>query len=57
VVKVGEAEMKQRKQYDLDYKCRIVTEYLAGKIPAEDIAKREELVRGQTYLEKEQSVR
>ncbi len=41
--------MKQRKQYDLDYKRRIVTEYLAGKVPAEDIAKREGLVRGQIY--------
>jgi transposase-like protein len=40
---------KPRKHYDLDYKRRIVTEYLAGKTPAEDIAQREGLVRGQIY--------
>ena len=41
--------MKQRKQYDLDYKRRIVTEYLAGKVAADVIAKREGLIRGQIY--------
>lgn len=40
---------KQRQSYDLDYKRRIVAEYLSGTIPAEDLAKREGLVRGQIY--------
>ncbi len=40
---------KSRQQYDLDYKRRIVAEYLSGTIPAEDLAKREGLVRGQIY--------
>lgn len=40
--------MKQRKQYDLDYKRQIVAEYLAGN-GADVIAKREGLVRGQIY--------
>jgi len=40
---------KDRQQYDLDYKRRIVAEYLSGTIPAEDLAKREGLVRGQIY--------
>jgi transposase-like protein len=40
---------KQRKQYDLDYKRRIVQEYLSGAISAEDLARREDLVRGQIY--------
>jgi transposase-like protein len=40
---------KDRQQYDLDYKRRIVAEYLAGTTSAEDLAKREGLVRGQIY--------
>ena len=40
---------KTRQQYDLDYKCRIVQEYLSGAISAEELAKREGLVRGQIY--------
>jgi transposase-like protein len=40
---------KQRQHYDLDYKRRVVQEYLAGTISAEDLAKREDLVRGQIY--------
>ena len=40
---------KSRQRYDLDYKRRIVAEYLSGTIPAEDLAKREGLVRGQIY--------
>jgi transposase-like protein len=40
---------KQRQHYDLDYKRRVVQEYLAGAISAEDLAKREDLVRGQIY--------
>lgn len=43
-------DMKKPRQYhDLDYKRRIVQEYLAGKITAEELAKRENLVRGQIY--------
>lgn len=40
---------KDRKQYDLDYKRRIVQEYLSGTISADDLARREDLVRGQIY--------
>jgi transposase-like protein len=40
---------KDRQQYDLDYKRRIVAEYLSGTTAAEDIAQREDLVRGQIY--------
>jgi transposase-like protein len=40
---------KSRQQYDLDYKRRIVAEYLAGTTSAEDLAKREGLVRDQIY--------
>ena len=39
---------KDRQQYDLDYKRRIVQEYLNGTM-AEDLARREGLVRGQIY--------
>lgn len=39
---------KPRQQYDLDYKRRIVQEYLNGT-SAEDLARREGLVRGQIY--------
>lgn len=39
---------KDRQQYDLDYKRRIVQEYLNGTL-AEDLARREGLVRGQIY--------
>src|SRR2546421_1716154 len=40
---------KQRQYHDLDYKRRIVQEYLAGKITADGLAKREGLIRGQIY--------
>ena len=40
---------KDRQQYDLDYKRRIVAEYLSGTIAAEELARRESLVRGQIY--------
>ncbi len=40
---------KTRQQYDLDYKLRIVAEYLSGTISAEGLATREGLVRGQIY--------
>ncbi len=40
---------KQRQRHDLDYKRRIVTEYLSGRITADNLAKREGLVRGQIY--------
>ena len=39
---------KDRQPYDLDYKRRIVQEYLNGT-PANDLAKREGLIRGQIY--------
>jgi transposase-like protein len=38
---------KQRLAYDLDYKRRVVAAYLSGAISADDLAKREGLVRGQ----------
>lgn len=42
--------MKKTRQYhDTDYKRRIVAEYLSGAISADDLAKREGLVRGQIY--------
>ena len=41
--------MKRKKTYDLDYKRQIVAEYLAGKVSAEEISKREGLIRGQIY--------
>jgi transposase-like protein len=40
---------KQRHQYELDYKRRIVQEYLAGVVPAQELANREGLERGQIY--------
>ena len=40
---------KQRHHYELDYKRRIVQEYLAGVIPAQELARRESLERGQIY--------
>jgi len=40
---------KSRKSYELDYKRQIVGEYVSGKGSAEQIAKREGLVRGQIY--------
>lgn len=40
---------KPRQYHDLDYKRRIVGEYLDGKISAEELAKREGLIRGQIY--------
>jgi transposase-like protein len=39
----------QRQHYELDYKRRIVQEYLAGVIPAQELARREGLERGQIY--------
>ena len=40
---------KQRQYHDLDYKRRMVAEYLSGDISADDLAKREGLIRGQIY--------
>ena len=40
---------KQRTNYDLDYKRRIVGEYLSGTIAARELAEREGLERGQIY--------
>jgi transposase-like protein len=40
---------KRRTNYDLDYKRRIVGEYLSGAISARDLADREGLERGQIY--------
>ena len=40
---------KQRQHYELDYKRRIVQEYLSGVISAEELAQRENLERGQIY--------
>ena len=40
---------KNRKKYDLDYKHKIVREYLEGKLTAHQIAEREGLVPGQIY--------
>ena len=40
---------KQRQYHDLEYKRRVVAEYLSGKISADELAKREGLVRGQIY--------
>jgi transposase-like protein len=40
---------KARKQYDLEYKRRIVQEYLRGEISTMELADREGLDRGQIY--------
>lgn len=40
---------KSRTNYDLEYKRRIVGEYLSGAISARDLADREGLERGQIY--------
>ena len=40
---------KSRKNYDLEYKQRIVAEYLHGEVSAQAIADREGLERGQVY--------
>jgi transposase-like protein len=40
---------KQRQHYELDYKRRIVQEYLAGVVSAQELARREGLERGQIY--------
>lgn len=40
---------KQRQYHDLEYKRRLVAEYLSGNISADDLAKREGLIRGQIY--------
>lgn len=40
---------KSRKHYDLEYKRRIVQEYLRGEITTKALAEREGLERGQIY--------
>src|SRR5271154_3643177 len=40
---------KSRKNYDLDYKRRIVQEYLRGEITSKALADREGIERGQIY--------
>lgn len=40
---------KPRKQYDIEYKRRIVQEYLRGEISTNALAEREGLERGQIY--------
>jgi len=40
---------KSKKQYDLEYKRRIVQEYLRGEITTNALAEREGLDRGQIY--------
>jgi transposase-like protein len=40
---------KSRKSYDLEYKRRIVQEYLRGEMTAKALAEREGLERGQVY--------
>lgn len=45
---------KNRKKYDLEYKRRIVAEYLAGDLTAQQIAEREGLHFGQIYHWKSQ---
>ncbi len=40
---------QQRHYHDLEYKRRIVAEYVSGKVSADELAKREGLVRGQIY--------
>lgn len=40
---------KPRKVYDLEYKQRVVNEYISGQTPAKAIAEREGLVLGQIY--------
>jgi transposase-like protein len=40
---------KSRKNYDLDYKRRIVQEYLRGEITSKALAEREGIERGQIY--------
>lgn len=43
------SQTKSRRNYDLDYKRRIVQEYLQGAITANALAEREGLERGQIY--------
>ena len=45
---------KQRQHYALDYKRRIVAEYLSGTISVDNLAKREDLVRSQIYTRRVQ---
>jgi transposase-like protein len=46
----GEAVMKKaRTNYDLDFKRRVIAEYLSGAISAQVLADREGLDRGQIY--------
>ena len=40
---------KQRQHYELDYKRRIVQEYLAGVVPAQELARREGIARVQAF--------
>ena len=40
---------KSKKQYEIEYKRRIVREYLAGGIKSAELAKREGIERGQIY--------
>lgn len=43
------ATKKNRKKYDLEYKRKIVQQYLEGKLSAQQIAEREGLIPGQIY--------
>ena len=45
---------KTRKSYDLEFKKKIVAEYLAGKTRADEIARREDIERFQIYSWKTQ---
>ena len=47
-------EKKSRKSFDRDYKKRIVSEYLSGKLTAQQIADREGIERFQVYAWKQQ---
>jgi transposase-like protein len=50
MIETGEAVMKKsRTNYDLEYKRRIVQEYLSGAISARALAEREGLERDQVY--------
>jgi transposase-like protein len=45
---------KSRKSYDLDFKKKIVAEYISGTTPADELARREGLERFQIYAWKTQ---
>jgi transposase-like protein len=49
MIETGEAVMKPRTNYDLEYKRRIVGEYLSGATSARALAEREGLERDQVY--------